>query len=260
MEKFWAQRQWKSKRCRERCASLLPQSENTLNDARIAPSRILFAEHFSANVRPKFLQLVGKAIPKNQESESTRLASRGAIRRHVINVGKRGGSGVSHGLGNVEAVVTGIRARDEQPLHPVIGALPETAFAHLVVAGILVEQARENRDGHVRADTVVGKIRAITLAVRGPALAPFFGVVFRLGDRRQSAIEWIRRPIKHGSRSDAEFVSGSERRNGVRGFDRAVIRQHFENAVVNRAGFFFQLALSDSVVRLRRVLILARGL
>ena len=106
-------------------------------------------EYFAANIRPEFLELVGKTVPEDQEAKGGGVSTGGAVLRRMVDVGHGGCHGIAKGLRNVKAIVTGIGAGNEQAVDTVIGAVRKTAFAHLVVAGIFVKETWENSGGHI---------------------------------------------------------------------------------------------------------------
>jgi len=75
----------------------------------------------------------------------------------VVNIGYAGRNGIAKRLRNIKSIVPRIRADDEQAINCMIGAMREAASSQLVVAGIFVQQTRENSRGHICANAVVGK-------------------------------------------------------------------------------------------------------
>src|SRR5579859_1237342 len=134
--------------------------------------RSVFVEDLATNIRPEFFHFIGNAIPHQQHAERPGVAPEGAIVRGMIDVGESCGGSVAGNFRIIEAQMSGIRARDEKSIDGVVGAVSERAFAHLVVARILVQYGGKYGGGHIRANSVVGKRSSISLSVGSPALAP----------------------------------------------------------------------------------------
>src|SRR5882724_1772755 len=145
-------------------------------------------------------------------------------------------------------MVAGVGARDEEAAQGIHGAVTEGSFAHLVVARIFFEQARKDGGGHVRADAVVGEGSAVTFSVGAPALSPGLRIIFGLADPGEQAVEWIGGPIKYASGGQPEFLPRSQGWRRVAALDGAVVRQDFEDAIVDGASFLFELAFANCVV------------
>jgi len=96
-------------------------------------------EHLASDVWPEFLEFVGETIPKDQKTKCGSISSRRAIFRGMVDVGYRGGYGIPERLGNVDAIMSGICASNEQAVDAVIGPVREAAFPHLVVTRIFMQ-------------------------------------------------------------------------------------------------------------------------
>src|SRR5580693_3337537 len=111
----------------------------------------------------------------------------------MVDVRDCGGGGITDGFGKVESIMSRVRAGDEKPVDPMVSAVKKAPFPQLVVAGVFVEQAGENRSRHIGADAVVSEVGAITLSIGGPALSPFFWIILGLRDCCQRAVEGVGR-------------------------------------------------------------------
>src|SRR5882724_8270818 len=126
-----------------------------------------------------------------------------------------------------------------------IGAVSKAPVSQLVVARIFVQQAGENRSGHIGADAVVGEGCAITFPIGVPSLSPLFWIILCLRDSRQDDVEGISTPIKNAGGRQSEFLAGSERRKILGVFDRPVVRQDLEDTIIDGSCFFLELALPN---------------
>src|SRR5579863_7889117 len=145
--------------------------------------------------------------------------------------------------------MSGIRARDKESVNPMIGAMREASFCHLVVARVFVKQTWKNGGSHIRPDAVVGKGFPIAFPVGTPTLPPGLRIVLCLSYGGKRAIERISGPIENAGRGEPKFLTRGKRGKSFGGLHCAVIRQYFENAVVYSTSFFLQLAFAHLIVR-----------
>src|SRR5882724_5909517 len=123
-------------------------------------------------------------------------------------------------------------------------------FSHLVIARIFTQHTRKDRRGHIGADAVVRERRAITFSVGVPSLPPFFGIILCLSDSGEYAVERIRAPVENAGGCQSKLLSRCKRGEFFGVFDRPVVRQDLEDAIVHSSSFLFQLALADCSARL----------
>src|SRR5579863_8458576 len=87
----WAKRRWKSRSCAAHCGYSRRKFVQQITRAQCAkiylPSRRLLVENLPANVRPKFLHLVGNSVPHDEHGKCGDIAADGAVFRRVIRVG-----------------------------------------------------------------------------------------------------------------------------------------------------------------------------
>src|SRR6266481_7314862 len=126
-----------------------------------------------------------------------------------------------------------------------VGAVNKASFSQLVVARIFMKQTWEDRRRHVRTDAVVPKGRTVTFPVGVPSLPPRFWIILCLCYGREGTVEWIGAPIEYARSRQSEFLTGSERREFTSVFHCPIVREHFENTIVNSSCFFFQFALPN---------------
>src|SRR6266566_2001250 len=126
-----------------------------------------------------------------------------------------------------------------------VGAVNKASFSQLVVARIFMKQTWEDRRRHVRTDAVVRKGRTVTFPVGVPSLPPRFWIILCLCYGREGTVEWIGAPIEYARSRQSEFLTGSERREFTSVFHCPVVREHFENTIVNSSCFSFQFALPN---------------
>src|SRR5580692_11052963 len=126
-----------------------------------------------------------------------------------------------------------------------VSAMDKASPSQLVVAWIFMEQAGEDRSRHVSADAVVSKGGTVAFSVGAPSLAPLFWIIFRLGNSSESAVERECGPIKNTRGGQPEFLSRGKRGKLLGVFDRPIVRQDLEDAVVHRSCFLLQFAFTD---------------
>src|SRR5258708_21957342 len=118
------------------------------------------------------------------------------------------------------------------------GAALEPAVHQLGVTGILPEKGRKDRPGHEAPDCGVRKSDAISLSIPGSSLAELRLAVLCLADDGDEPDEWINSWIECVLRDQLEFSCAQERRNLVLIFNRQVVWENKEEAIVRGAGPF----------------------
>src|SRR6267143_4769406 len=136
-----------------------------------------------------------------------------------------------------------------------IGAVSKAPVSQLVVARIFVQQAGENRSGHIGADAVVRKGCAITFPVGVPSLSPLFWIILCLRDSRKDHVEGISPPIKNACGRQSEFLAGCERRKLFGVFDCPIVGQNLEDAIVDGSYIVLGFALPNRLAGFVIVLI-----
>src|ERR1700675_3262709 len=139
--------------------------------------------YFPADVRPKFLNHQCDGVITHLRSPHAGCIGHGAVGSGMVTVSRNArGDGAAKDFGNVELIVSGVSASNEDAADGVAGAIPEGAASGLKVAGILAEHGRKNCAGKKILDGAIGKIGAIALAISFGALPVAWFAVLRLAD------------------------------------------------------------------------------
>ncbi|HEY1424901.1 MAG TPA: hypothetical protein VGF20_15720 [Candidatus Acidoferrum sp.] len=168
----------------------------------------MFSKDFATYVGPKFLHFVGQAVPHDERGEGGDVAAESAILSGVIDIREPRSHSIADRLRVIETIMAGIGARDEEPIDAVPGAFFESAFSHLVVARVFLEQGWKNRNGHISTDGIVCEGRTEAFAISAPTLTPGLGIVLGLSNTGKRRVKGIGEPIKHTGRREAILLAG----------------------------------------------------
>ena len=93
----------------------------------------------TADIWPKFLQLVGQAVVQNQKGKRCGISRGRPVRRYMVDIRDRGSNGITNRFGIIKSVLPGIRSSNKKAIYPVVRSVNKTPFPQLVVARIFVQ-------------------------------------------------------------------------------------------------------------------------
>src|ERR1700733_416644 len=101
----------------------------------------------------------------------------------MIAIGRNtGGQGTPEDLRNIELMVPGIGAGDQDPADRVCGTMNKATLAQLEIARVLMKHGRKNGAGHEVLDGSVGGGRPKSFSITFRPLAVAGLTIFRLAD------------------------------------------------------------------------------
>ena len=186
----------------------------------------------AAEVGPEFFGDVAEHVEHDVGAPDVEGVAEGALALGMVGVGDAGGNGVADDFGIIELEGAVIGASDKDAGGGVQQATTDSALAELEIARVLVQDGGEDRGGHERADAGVGVESGEALVVTREALAVGGVAVASLAEHGDSADEGHGDGIGHGFGGELEFGGGGKRPELFLGFDRGVVGEHAEEAMV----------------------------
>src|SRR5258707_15296257 len=95
--------------------------------------RRILVEHFTADIRPEFLQFVGQSVVQNQKSKCCGISRSRAVSRNMVDIGNSRGSGIANRFRVVEVIMSRIRPSDKEPVDAMVAALKKGPVSELVL-------------------------------------------------------------------------------------------------------------------------------
>lgn len=185
-----------------------------------------------ANVGPEFLGHIAGGIQHCVRAPDADGIAQRALAFGMVGIRDAGGDGAAHDLGVIELRCATIGARHEDAANGIHDTAPGGAGAELEITRVLMQERWEHRSGHQRADSGVGVERAITLRVTLQSLSIGWIAVPGLSDQGDNSDKRNGNRIGHGFRGEQEFGLGGKRRELVLFFNKGVVCEDEEQAIV----------------------------
>lgn len=188
---------------------------------------------FVFDIGPEFFHDEGQSVVAHLRAPDARSIGQVPIGAGMVAIGGNGGGRRTPAqFREVELTRAGIASRDEQPAHGIAGAMPESAAAQLVVAGILAQQRGNDGGSHEIFNRAIRHSGSITLSVAFGPLSIAGLAIFRLTDSCEEPVPGILHVIERGAEHDSKFLFRGERRILAFIADCEEIRQSPKKAVI----------------------------
>src|ERR1700690_3496012 len=177
-----------------------------------AGGQLFLLAQLAANVGPEFFHHDRDGVVANLRSPYAGCVRQSAIGTGMVTVGGNGGrSGTAQNLREVELLVSGIGAGDNDAADGVSGTMPKSALALLKETRVLVEQGRENSLGHEVFDSAIGKGGSETLSIALGALSVAGFAVLSLAYAGQRSVPGDLDVVERAASHYLELLADSER-------------------------------------------------
>ena len=150
---------------------------------------IFLMEEFVVDVRPEFLEDVGRSVEAHVEDPTLACLGPATFLGGVVKIGDAGGSARSNDFRSVEGFVSVIGAGDGEATECVKGSLAESAMAEGIEARILMKKGGHDEFGLVIFVHLVGEGVPIITTVPDRSLMKFRVRVLGLANSREDRDE-----------------------------------------------------------------------